>query len=86
MHDVPHRVTYNVFLCTYPVVMWSLTILNLNPHVSNLLTMNCFKAEDLLKMGREFHMHFRTIFLTCETLELDGSSRIIVASIRKPDI
>lgn len=64
IHAVPHRITYNAFLSTYPV-MWSMTILNLSPHVSNLLTINSFEAEDLLKMEGEFHMHFRTISLTC---------------------
>lgn len=51
IHDVPHRITYNAFLSTYPV-MWNMTILNLNPHVSNLLSVNSFEAEDPLKMGR----------------------------------
>lgn len=63
IHDVPRRITYNVFLITYPIVIWSMTVLNLNPCVPNLLTMNSSEAEDLLEMKRESHKHFRTIFL-----------------------
>ena len=61
IHDIPHRITSSVFLSTYPVVIWNMPILNLNPYVSNLLTMNSSEAEDLLE--RESHKHFRTIFL-----------------------
>jgi hypothetical protein len=51
INDFPHRITYNVLLSTNPVVIWNMPILNLNPYISNLLTMNSSEAEDLLEMG-----------------------------------